>query len=140
MHEAKTHFSRLVERAIAGERVVIARDGVPLVTLEPDWLSDSVLDMLADPEGRVVCSVGSSWEVPIHHRHTSTLADLPPLHRDPFDRLLIAQAQTESLALVTADPLIRAYPGADASHPQLPAPVARDTRQSRLLLDRAEAN
>ncbi len=116
MHEAKTHFSRLVERAIAGERVVIARDGVPLVTLEPDWLSDSVLDMLADPEGRVVCSVGSSWEVlPIHHRHTSTLADLPPLHRDPFDRLRIAQAQTESLALVTADPLIRAYPGADAS-------------------------
>ncbi|TVQ19119.1 MAG: type II toxin-antitoxin system prevent-host-death family antitoxin [Spirochaetaceae bacterium] len=35
MHQAKTHFSRLVERALAGERVVIARDGVPLVTLEP---------------------------------------------------------------------------------------------------------
>ena len=35
MHEAKTHFSRLVERALAGEEVVIARDGVPLVTLEP---------------------------------------------------------------------------------------------------------
>jgi antitoxin (DNA-binding transcriptional repressor) of toxin-antitoxin stability system len=35
MHEAKTHFSQLVERALAGERVVIARDGVPLLTLEP---------------------------------------------------------------------------------------------------------
>ena len=35
VHEAKTHFSRLVERALAGEEVVIARDGVPLVTLEP---------------------------------------------------------------------------------------------------------
>ena len=35
MHEAKTHFSRLVERALAGEEVVIARDGVPLITLEP---------------------------------------------------------------------------------------------------------
>jgi antitoxin (DNA-binding transcriptional repressor) of toxin-antitoxin stability system len=35
MHEAKTHFSRLVERALAGEQIVIARDGVPLVTLEP---------------------------------------------------------------------------------------------------------
>ena len=35
MHQAKTHFSRLVERAIAGEEVVIARDGVPLLTLEP---------------------------------------------------------------------------------------------------------
>ena len=35
MHEAKTHFSRLVERALAGEEIVIARDGVPLITLEP---------------------------------------------------------------------------------------------------------
>ena len=35
MHEAKTQFSKLVERALSGERVVIARDGVPLVTLEP---------------------------------------------------------------------------------------------------------
>jgi prevent-host-death family protein len=36
LHEAKTQFSRLVERAVAGEEVVIARDGVPLLTLEPD--------------------------------------------------------------------------------------------------------
>jgi PIN domain nuclease of toxin-antitoxin system len=58
--------------------------------------------------------VRNRWEVlPIHLRHTWTLGDLPLLHRDPFDRLLIAQAQTESLALVTADPLIRAYPGVD---------------------------
>ena len=35
MHEAKTQFSRLVERALAGEKVVIARNGVPLITLEP---------------------------------------------------------------------------------------------------------
>lgn len=35
---------------------------------------------------------------------------LPPHHRDPFDRLLIAQAQTEPLLLMTDDPLISLYP------------------------------
>lgn len=60
--------------------------------------------------------VKNRWEVlPIHLRHTWALADLPPLHRDPFDRLLVAQAKTESLALVTIDPLIRAYPGVETS-------------------------
>jgi PIN domain nuclease of toxin-antitoxin system len=37
-----------------------------------------------------------------------TLA-LPPLHRDPFDRLLVAQAQLEGLTLVSADPQVLAY-------------------------------
>jgi PIN domain nuclease of toxin-antitoxin system len=37
-------------------------------------------------------------------------ASLPPLQRDPFDRLLIAQAILESLAWVTLDPAIRSYP------------------------------
>lgn len=36
---------------------------------------------------------------------------LPPLHRDPFDRMLVAQARAEGLTLVTRDPAIRAYPG-----------------------------
>ena len=58
--------------------------------------------------------VRNRWEVlPIHLRHTWALADLPPLHRDPFDRLLIAQAKAESLALVTKDPWIRTYPGVE---------------------------
>ncbi len=71
---------------------------------------------LSDPLRTIVERelVRNRWEVlPIHLRHTWSLADLPPLHRDPFDRLLIAQAKCESLALVTADPLIRAYPGVD---------------------------
>jgi PIN domain nuclease of toxin-antitoxin system len=38
------------------------------------------------------------------------LANLPPLHRDPFDRLLICQALQHGLALVTIDAAIRAYP------------------------------
>lgn len=35
MHEAKTHFSQLVERALAGEEVIIARNGQALLTLKP---------------------------------------------------------------------------------------------------------
>jgi PIN domain nuclease of toxin-antitoxin system len=51
------------------------------------------------------------WEVlPVQLAHTWKLADLPPLHRDPFDRLLIAQALTENLALATGDSLVNQYP------------------------------
>jgi PIN domain nuclease of toxin-antitoxin system len=48
-------------------------------------------------------------ELPVLVRHTATLRTLPPLHRDPFDRLLVAQALTEQLTLVTRDPLVRQY-------------------------------
>lgn len=41
--------------------------------------------------------------------HGLAVARLPLYHRDPFDRLLIAQAREERLTLVTADPRIRAY-------------------------------
>ena len=37
------------------------------------------------------------------HRHALYVASLPPHHRDPFDRLLVAQAQIEDLAVLTAD-------------------------------------
>lgn len=40
----------------------------------------------------------------------AVLANLPPLHRDPFDRMLAAQATHYGLTLVTMDPLIKAYP------------------------------
>lgn len=39
----------------------------------------------------------------VHHRHALHVATLPPRHRDPFDRLLIAQAQLEQLPILTAD-------------------------------------
>ncbi len=42
--------------------------------------------------------------------HILRLPSLPAIHKDPFDRLLIAQAQVESLPLLTADPEIRQYP------------------------------
>ena len=43
--------------------------------------------------------------------HAARLADCPPLHGDPFDRLLVAQALVEGVALVTADAALGAYPG-----------------------------
>ena len=43
-------------------------------------------------------------------RHTFALETLPDLHRDPFDRMLIAQAVSEDMPLVTGDHAIRAYP------------------------------
>jgi PIN domain nuclease of toxin-antitoxin system len=49
--------------------------------------------------------------LPVSFAHAEATASLPPLHRDPFDRLLVAQARLEGLTLVTRDPLIRAYPG-----------------------------
>ena len=45
----------------------------------------------------------------IEHAHTLQVADLPRHHADPFDRLLIAQAQVEGLTIVTADPAFDAY-------------------------------
>jgi PIN domain nuclease of toxin-antitoxin system len=48
-------------------------------------------------------------ELPVLARHAAGVHTLPWHHRDPFDRLLIAQARDEGLMLVTADPAIRAY-------------------------------
>ena len=47
--------------------------------------------------------------LPVEHRHALATADLPPLHRDPFDRLLVAQAKVEGVPLVTSDTLLRKY-------------------------------
>ena len=47
--------------------------------------------------------------LPISLAHALHVATLPSLHRDPFDRMLISQAQVERLPILTADPLIRKY-------------------------------
>jgi PIN domain nuclease of toxin-antitoxin system len=48
-------------------------------------------------------------DLPINIKHALTVRNLPLHHSDPFDRMLIAQAQCEELTLVTADPAIAAY-------------------------------
>ena len=47
---------------------------------------------------------------PITHAHSLALAELPPIHNDPFDRMLVAQAQCENQVLVTADETLKQYP------------------------------
>jgi len=47
--------------------------------------------------------------LPLDARHALAVRDLPDLHRDPFDRLLVAQALAEQLTLVTADAAVQAY-------------------------------
>jgi PIN domain nuclease of toxin-antitoxin system len=47
--------------------------------------------------------------LPVEDRHAAAVASLPLHHRDPFDHLLIAQAQLEQLTLVTRDPQFAAY-------------------------------
>ena len=49
-------------------------------------------------------------ELPVTFRHAERVVDLPAHHRDPFDRLLVAQAEVEGLTLVTRDPVFARYP------------------------------
>lgn len=104
------------------------------LTDDPE-LSDDVKTTI-DDELEVYVSVASIWEVavkqalgkiekptdlpehirdselpvlPIGFTHAVTAARLPAIHRDPFDRMLVAQAQTERLTLVTRDRHIHRY-------------------------------
>jgi PIN domain nuclease of toxin-antitoxin system len=45
----------------------------------------------------------------VDHHHALHVGTLPPHHRDPFDRLLVAHAQLDDLPILTADPVIAAY-------------------------------
>ena len=100
-----------------------------------DELSPAVSQAMADPDNRVWVSAASIWEIgikqslgkltvrgdldalidedfehlPITFAHARGAAQLPRHHRDPFDRMLIAQAETEDLTLATRDRRIRSY-------------------------------
>jgi len=103
----------------------------------PTELRADARDKLQDPDNVVLVSTVSAWEMeikralgklrapsdlaeqvhrrrftelPLHLRHVRALRDLPPLHRDPFDRMLVAQALADQLVLVTRDPQVRRYP------------------------------
>ena len=57
---------------------------------------------------RRIRAIGAT-ALPIEHTHALAVAALPPLHRDPFDRLLVAQARLLDTPILTADPAIAAY-------------------------------
>lgn len=72
--------------------------GRPDFRVEPSLLRRGLLD--------------NGWqELPVSSAHAVAVAQLPPLHRDPFDRLLLAQATVEGMLLLTADAALAEYPG-----------------------------
>lgn len=48
--------------------------------------------------------------LPIRYNHVLAVRSLPPIHRDPFDRMLVAQATAEKAVILSCDPKITAYP------------------------------
>ncbi len=57
-----------------------------------------------------ICSMAGFERLPIVPEHLERIKTLPDIHRDPFDRLLIAQAQEDDLTIVTRDSIIPQYP------------------------------
>lgn len=64
-------------------------------------LAGSLAELAADPDFQ---------PLPITSKHAALVETLPDLHRDPFDRMLIAQAKCDDLVLVSADRAVQAYP------------------------------
>ena len=98
---------------------------------EPEKLSRRALELCQNPENTLVLSVASIWEMqikipleemisqqqkngieilPVEASHIFAVESLPNHHKDPFDRLIIAQAIVEDAILISADPLISQYP------------------------------
>jgi len=50
-------------------------------------------------------------ELAVGGDHAVAITNLPPIHKDPFDRMLVAQSVVEGILLLTADPVIAQYPG-----------------------------
>ena len=100
----------------AARDVIAAIETDVLVSVVSAWeiaikASSGRLD-LPEPVGRFVprrISRHGLRVLDVTFEHTLRLAELPPIHRDPFDRLLIAQAQVERLPIVTNDPAISRY-------------------------------
>ena len=109
--------------------------------IEPERLSRAASAFIESPDNEMVFSALSIWEIAIKTglgradfridagmlrrslfdngyvelavtgAHAATLAGLPPIHKDPFDRMLVAQAIVEGLTLLTSDPTLAKYPG-----------------------------
>ncbi|MGA3055280.1 MAG: type II toxin-antitoxin system VapC family toxin [Candidatus Korobacteraceae bacterium] len=108
---------------------------------EPARLSASARRLINDADNEPLFSVASLWEIaikrglgrkdfqvdarllrrglldngyselPIMSAHVVAVEDLPAIHKDPFDRLLVAQATVEGITLLTLDLVVARYPG-----------------------------
>jgi PIN domain nuclease of toxin-antitoxin system len=108
---------------------------------QPDRLSATARKLIDNLENELLFSAASLWEVAIKRRlgrsdfqvdlrllrrglldngygelpivsdHVVATESLPSIHKDPFDRVLVAQATVEGITLLTADSLVAQYPG-----------------------------
>jgi PIN domain nuclease of toxin-antitoxin system len=108
---------------------------------EPERLPLAALGEIENPENELLFSAASLWEIaikrglgrndfqvdprllrrglfdngylelPITSEHAVTVIGLPAVHKDPFDRILVAQAIVEGITLLTTDDLVARYPG-----------------------------
>jgi PIN domain nuclease of toxin-antitoxin system len=105
-----TDDRRLSKRA----REIIATDEI-LVSVVSAWeieIKRGLGRIDADTHAilrEVSTTEGFRW-LEIRPSHVAALVDLPPLHRDPFDRMLVAQADHERVAMITRDKDVRRYP------------------------------
>jgi len=69
-------------------------------------------DFVADTAAiRDVLEENGFKELPIAAEHASAVSTLPPIHADPFDRMLVAQSIVEPMVFITSDERLAAYPG-----------------------------
>ncbi len=110
------------------------------VAAQPELLPKKALRLIADKENELFFSPASLWEIAIKSGlnkpdfsfdarilrrelldngyrelaisslHAVGVSDLPNLHKDPFDRLLLAQAKAEGISLLTSDTILSGYP------------------------------
>ncbi|MDY7561238.1 type II toxin-antitoxin system VapC family toxin [Pseudomonas sp. 10B1] len=108
---------------------------------EPHRLSAAANALISEPENELFFSAASLWEIaikqglgradfkvdarvlrrglldngyselPVGSEHAVAIVSLPPIHKDPFDRILVAQATVEGITLLTVDALVAQYPG-----------------------------
>lgn len=108
---------------------------------DPEALSEAARSLIEDPQNALLFSAASVWEVAVKNglghsdfrvdprllrrglidngyaelaitsEHAVSVDSLPALHKDPFDRLLVAQATTEGILLLTSDSVVARYPG-----------------------------
>jgi PIN domain nuclease of toxin-antitoxin system len=102
--------------SIRARRAIAARGHQCLLSAASCWemaikVSIGKLDLDGTVERFVPhhLSVNNFQELPVDIRHAAAVARLPFHHRDPFDRLLAAQALEEDLTIVSADPIFRRY-------------------------------